>query len=50
MTKIKYICEQKYFPLCKIFQLHLFVGTTSTYEKYINYNKNIALNVNKTMN
>ena len=31
----------------KSFQLHLLVATTCTYEKYINYNKNLELNINK---
>ena len=35
-------------PWGKIFQLHLFVAITCTYEKYINYNKKIELYINKT--
>ena len=33
---------------CKTSQLHLFVATNCISEKYINYNKNIELNINKT--
>ena len=31
-----------------MFQLHLFVATACIYEKHINYDTNIELNINKT--